>query len=79
MTFVNQEVDVNAYYFAGKDMRSYPRQINFGGRAVTFAEGLRVSLARGGRLTYLFNMLAEGGDVYCLRQEGSQWTLVGTR
>lgn len=79
MTLINQEVDVNAYYFVGRDMRSYPRQISFGDRAVRFADGLRVSLAQGGKLTYLFNMLAEGGDVYCLRQEGNQWTLVGTR
>jgi len=80
MTYVNEEVDVNAFYFAGKDMRSFPRQISFGGRAVKFADGLRVSLATDGKLTYLFNMLAEGGEgVYCLRQDGSQWTLVGTR
>lgn len=79
MTHINQEVDVDAYYFTGKDMRSYPRQISYGDRAVRFAEGLRVSLDRGGKLTYLFNMLAEGGDVYCLRQEGNQWILVGTR
>jgi hypothetical protein len=80
MTYVNQEVDVNAFYFAGKELKSYPRQISFGGRAVTFADGLRVSLAQNGRLTYLFNMRAESGEgVYCLRQDGSQWTLVGTR
>lgn len=79
MTTINQEVDVNAFYFAGKEMKSFPRRISFGDRAVTFAEGLRVSLQREGHLTYLFNMLAEGGDVYCLRQDGDQWILVGTR
>lgn len=79
MTHINEEVDVSAYYFVGRDMRSFPRQISYGDRAVRFADGLRVSLQREGRLTYLFNMLAEGGDTYCLRQDGNQWILVGTR
>lgn len=75
----NAEVDVNAYYFAGKDMRSMPRRISYGNEAVTFADGLRVRLERGGVVSYIYNMLAEGGRTYCLRQSGSQWTLVGAR
>ena len=77
MTYVHEEVDVNAFYFAGKDMRAFPRQISFGGRAVKFADGLRVSLAQDGKLTYLFNMMATDGASYRLRQDGNQWTLLG--
>lgn len=78
-TISHAEVDVNAYYFAGKDMKSFPRRISFGDRAVTFADGLRVAVQRGGQLTYLFDMLATDGGMYRLRQQGSQWTLLGAR
>ena len=77
--FINEEVDVNAFYFTGKDMKTFPRSINYGGRAVTFAEGLRLSLQREGRLTYFFDMSGADGATYRLRQDGNQWTLVGTR
>lgn len=75
---INMEVDINAYYFAGKEMKTFPRQMEYAGRAVTFADGLRVSLQRGGRLMYLYAMDAADGGTYHLRQEGSRWTLVGT-
>lgn len=76
---INAEVDVQAYYFVGKDMKSFPRRVSVGERLVTFAEGLRVRVERGGQLTYIYDMLAEGGSTYRLRQDGNQWTLVGTR
>jgi hypothetical protein len=76
---IDTQVDVDAYYFGGKDMKSFPRRISYGEEAVTFADGLRVRVERGGRLTYLFDMLAESGRSYQLRQDGNQWTLTGTR
>jgi hypothetical protein len=76
---INAEIDVNAYYFAGKEMKSFPRRISYGGRAVTFADGLRLQLQREGRLTYLYDMSSDDGATYRLRQDGNQWTLVGTR
>ena len=78
-TISNAEVDVNAFYFAGKDMKSFPRRISFDNRAVTFADGLRVAVQRGSELTYLFDMLATDGGTYRLRQQGNQWTLLGAR
>lgn len=78
-TITNAEIDVNAFYFAGKDMKSFPRRISFGNQAVTFADGLRVAVQRGSELTYLFDMLATDGGTYRLRQQGNQWTLLGAR
>jgi len=78
-TISNAEIDVNAFYFAGKDMKSFPRRISFGNQAVTFADGLRVAVQRGSELTYLFDMLATDGGTYRLRQQGNQWTLLGAR
>ena len=76
---MNAEVDVNAFYFAGKDMKSFPRRVSIGDEAITFADGLQVRLERGGVATYIYDMLAEGGRIYRLRQSGNQWTLVGAR
>lgn len=80
MTHVyNTEVDVNAFYFAGKEMKSFPRRISLGDRAVTFADGLRVQVQRAGQVMYFFDMYAaDESTTYRLRQEGNQWTLVGT-
>lgn len=79
-TFINEEVDVNAFYFAGKDMKTFPRRISFGNQAVTFADGLRMRCERNGQLTYLFDMSdADGATTYRLRQDGQRWTLLGTR
>lgn len=76
--FLNQDVDINAYYFRGKDLEAFPQRIEYDGRAVTFAEGFRYLIQRGGRLTYLFDMSDDSGATYRLRQENNQWTLVGT-
>lgn len=59
-------------------MKTFPRQMEYGGQAITFADGLRLRLQRGNRSFYLFNMSGADGATYHLRQEGTQWTLVGT-
>ena len=43
---INQEVSVNAFYFAGPRMKTFPREIEYGGQAVTFASGLRYLVQR---------------------------------
>ncbi len=76
---INAEVDVNAFYFAGKDLRAFPRRISYGNRDVTFRDGMRLSLLHGDQPTYFFDMAAADDDTtYRLRQTGNQWTLVGT-
>lgn len=75
---INKEVDVNAFYFVGKEMKTFPRRMEFGGRDVMFEDGLRLRVRRGNRQVCLFNMNSTDGPTYQLRQEGNQWTLVGT-
>lgn len=74
---INENIDVNAFYFSsGKEVKTFPRQIEYGGQEVTFTGGLRCLVQREGRLTCLFNMNATDGGNYRLRQEGNQWTLM---
>lgn len=75
---INQEVNVNAFYFRmGAGLKSFPRQIEWEGRFVTFAgEGLRYLVQQGGRAVQLFDM-TDGQATYRLRSDGTRWTLVG--
>jgi len=75
---INEQVNVNAFYFSGRDMKTFPRSIEFHGQAVTFADGLRMLVRRGNELIKLFDMSGADGDTYRLRQDGDRWTLVGT-
>lgn len=76
---INTPVSVSAYYFAGRDMRTFPREIEFGGEAVTFMSGLRYLVQRGAEAVRLFDMSAGDGLVYRLQQNGDQWILLGTK
>jgi len=75
---INQEVNVNSFYFrSGQGLKTFPRQIEWDGRFVTFAgEGLRYLVRRGEQLVQLFDM-TDGAATYRLRRDGSHWTLVG--
>lgn len=77
---VNKEVNVNSFYFTNnKKFKSFPRQIEFDGQAVSFVEsGLRLLVQSGQRLAELFDM-SDGQSTYRLRHEGNNWTLVGVR
>lgn len=79
MTKINSPVDVNAYYFAGKTMRSFPRAIEYDGRAVTFASGLQLLIGSGQSESRLYDMEAENGSVYRLQRSGGQWMLLGVK
>jgi hypothetical protein len=76
---INTPVNVSAYYFSGQAMKTFPRSIEYGGEAVTFMNGLRYLVRKGTEALQLFDMSAEDGLTYRLRQDGGQWTLVGTK
>lgn len=76
---INREVNVNALYFSGQELRSFPREIELEGRAVTFLSGLRYLVRRGADAVRLFDMSTAEGDIYRLRQDGDRWTLLGTK
>ena len=79
MTMINTDVHVNAFYFAGRAMRSFPKTIEYQGRAVTFASGLQLLIRRGQSRTLLYDMDSVDGAVYRLSRTGSQWTLIGVK
>jgi len=76
---INQEVSVNAFYFAGRDMRTFPREIEYGGSAITFASGLRYLVQKGSEAVRLFDMSGADGLTYRLQQTGDSWTLLATK
>lgn len=79
---VNKEVSVNAFYFAGQagqEIKTFPREIEFGGHAVTFKSGLRYLVQQGATAVKLFDMSGADGLTYRLRQQGEQWTLLATK
>ena len=76
---INEQVNVQAYYFSGREMKTFPRAIEYQGQAVTFADGLRMLVRHGQNLIKIFDMSSADGHTYRLRQEGSQWTLVGMK
>lgn len=76
---INTPVNVNAYYFAGQAMKTFPREIEYQDRSVTFRSGLRYLVHKGSGAMQLFDMSASDGLTYRLRQAGDSWTLLGTR
>lgn len=80
-SIINKEVNVNAFYFSQKtnNLRPFPKQIEFDGRHVAFAEnGLRYLVQRGAQIIQLFDM-NDGRTTYRLRREDNRWTLIGMR
>ena len=80
---INQEVSVNAFYFAGQasgqGMKTFPREIEYGGQAISFASGLRYLVRRGAEAVKLFDMSGADGLTYRLQQQGEHWTLLATK
>jgi hypothetical protein len=75
--YINQEVEVNAFYFSqGRGFRSFPQAVTLGNRRYTFKDGLQMLIQRGDRVTRLFDM-SDGDTTYRLKNENDSWTLVG--
>lgn len=76
---INAPVNVSSYYFTGQEMKTFPREIEYSGRAVTFASGLRYLVQKGSEAVRLFDMSSSDGLTYRLQQTGDNWTLLGTK
>jgi hypothetical protein len=78
-TTINKEVAVTAVYFKGnRELKSYPKRMEFNGREYTFVEsGLRYLVQKGQQLVHVFDM-TDGDANYRLKFDDSQklWTLV---
>ncbi|HET8671947.1 MAG TPA: hypothetical protein VFM05_15420 [Candidatus Saccharimonadales bacterium] len=76
---INKEVAVTAVYFQNsKELKSFPKRMEFDGREYTFLEsGLRYLVQKGHRLIQIFDM-TDGIADYRLRHDSYQnlWTLV---
>ena len=72
---INSPVDVTAMGF-GRNMRTYPRRIEFEGSTYDFVDaGLRTVIRSGERISQIFTM-TDGARDYRLRSDGGGWTLL---
>lgn len=75
---INKEVSVTAMYFQNsRELKSFPKRIEFDGREYTFLDGLRYLVQKGHQLIQIFDM-TDGVANYRLRFDTQQklWTLV---
>lgn len=76
MKLINQEVEVNSFYFKqGKNFKSFPREITFGDCHYTFGDGLQFLVRRSQGVIRFFTM-TDGQMNYRLRNENDRWTLL---
>ena len=61
-----------------RQVKAYPRQIEFGNTQYTFSSGLQRLIRHGQRVVQLFDM-TDGRTRFRLVQEDGQWTLLGTK
>ncbi|HEV2412366.1 MAG TPA: hypothetical protein VGS28_01010 [Candidatus Saccharimonadales bacterium] len=75
---INQEVNVTAVYFQNKkELKTFPKCIEYDGNTYTFREGLQYLIRRGKDIIRIFEM-TDGQSNYRLRCNGEEttWTLV---
>lgn len=76
-TTINTPVSVTAMGF-GRNMRAYPRRIEFDGATYSFVDtGLRAVINTGGKIAQTLTM-SDGLRNFCLRSDnsGSSWMLL---
>lgn len=76
-TTINSPVDVTAMGF-GRDLRAYPRRIEFEGKTYNFIDaGLRTVIRKGERIAQILTM-TDGAEQFSLRSDnhGGSWTLL---
>lgn len=80
MSYVNETVNVNAFYFANSfgSLRTFPREIELNNKKTTFSDGLQYLVQKGQHVVRLFDM-NDGEQTWRLRYENNVWTLIGTR
>lgn len=80
MSYINQTVNVNSFYFATSfgQIKTFPRQVELQNKKLTFSDGLQYLVQKGQHVVRLFDM-NDGDQTYRLRLEDDTWTLVGMR
>ena len=77
---MNQEIEINAYRFVNrKGVTGVPRTITVENQRYSFIDtGLQYLIQKGQHLIRLFDM-TDGQQVFRLRLEDGQWTLVNVK
>lgn len=80
MSYINETIDVNAFYFASSfgRLKTFPREVELNNKKLTFNDGFQYLVKRGQSVIQLFDM-NDGDRVYRLRLENNVWTLIGTK
>ena len=80
MSYVNETVNVNSFFFAGSRgaLRTFPREIELNNKTLTFNDGLQYLVQKGQHVVRLFDM-EDGEQTYRLRLENNVWTLIGKK
>lgn len=76
-TTINSPVTITAMGF-GRDLRAYPRRMEYGGTTYNFLDaGLRTVIRSGERIAQILTM-SDGANDYRLRTDnyGGSWTLL---
>lgn len=78
-----QEIEITSLYFRNKPrehrLESYPKQMIYDGREYNFVEsGMQYLVRKGQQLIKLFDV-SDGDQLYRLRLEDDQWTLVNIK
>jgi len=76
-TPINHTVTITAMGF-GRDLRAYPRRMEYGGATYNFLDaGLRTIVRKGERIIQILTM-SDGANDYRLRSDnqGGSWTLL---
>lgn len=72
---INSPVSITAIGF-GRDMQPIPKRMEWGGRTYHFIDrGIRV-IARRGESVMSTVTMSDGCQSFCLRHEGTIWTLL---
>lgn len=75
---INEGVSITAWYFRNRrQLATYPKRMEWGGRSYTFNDGLQYRVSKGGSTTCIFDM-TDGSLSYRLQcsADQSDWTLV---
>ena len=64
---INQTIDVNAYYFAGKTSAILPKQIIYNQQNHTFVDGMQYPIKHGTSTIGLFDA-TDGQSIFSLTQ-----------
>ncbi len=75
---INEGVNITAWYFRNRrQLSTYPKRMEWGGRSYTFSEGLQYSISKAGSTTRIFDM-TDGLSSFRLQctDADQNWTLV---